>query len=158
MVKDFKEKEIIISFTKAFSKPTTKRAKSALKLLKDKVRKETRENTIKINNSVNEALWERGLFKAQRKIKLKIIKEKVGVRVYLPKDKIIEIKKETTKKEEKTKKPENAEEKDSKNTKDEETNTKKYDDKQKPEETNKKEAEKTKVKIEKTKENPVTKK
>lgn len=104
MVKEFKEKEITISFIKAFNKPTTKRAKSTLKILKDKVRKETREDIIKINNSVNQALWERGMFKAQRKIKLKIVKEKNGVRVYLPEDKIIETKKE---KKEDNKKTEN---------------------------------------------------
>jgi len=99
MVKEFKEKTITVNLSKAFEKPETKRAKGALKILIDKIRKETRAKNIKITNSVNEAIWGKGLFKSLRKITVKVVQEKDNVRVYLPEDKIVEEKKQTTKKE-----------------------------------------------------------
>lgn len=127
MVKEFKEKIITVNLSKAFEKPETKRAKSALKILNDKIRKETRAKIIKINNSVNEAIWEKGLFKSLRKIKVKIVQEKENIRVYLPEDKIeTKVKKEeqakTTKDEPKTKNEKPKEEKTSEDKK--ETKTK----------------------------------
>ena len=111
-----KEKTITINFRKVFEKPMTKRAKSALFVLKSAVKKETRKDNIKISNKVNEALWNRGLFKSLRKITVKIVIDK-DTRVYLPDEKIIqkeekqaktlkekvESKKEETNKETKTK-------------------------------------------------------
>ncbi len=99
MAKEFKEKTITVNLSKVFEKPETKRARGALKILKDKITKETRAKNIKINNSVNQAIWERGLFKSLRKITVKIIQEKDNIRVYLPEDKIVEEKKQVTKKE-----------------------------------------------------------
>ncbi len=98
MVKEFKEKKIIINLSKVFEKPDTKRARGALKILKDKIKKETRAKEIKISNQVNEALWEKGLFKSLRKIEIKVVQEKNGVRVYLPNEKITEEKTKETKK------------------------------------------------------------
>lgn len=99
MAKEFKEKTITVNLSKVFEKPETKRARGALKILKDKITKETRAKNIKINNSVNQAIWEKGLFKSLRKITVKIIQEKDNIRVYLPEDKIVEEKKQVTKKE-----------------------------------------------------------
>lgn len=100
MVKDFKEKIMTVRFTKVFEKPATKRAKSALHILKKAIKKETRAEQIKLTNKVNETLWKRGLFKSIRQITIKVVKEKEGVRAYLPDEKIIvekEKKKETPK-------------------------------------------------------------
>ena len=88
MVKEFKEKTITINLRKVFTKPVTKRAKSALYAVKQAVKKETREENIKLSNLVNEFLWEKGLYKSQRRITVKVVKEKDGVRVYLPDEKI----------------------------------------------------------------------
>jgi ribosomal protein L31E len=89
MAKDFKEKTITVNLTKVFDKPVTKRAKSALFALKNAIRKETRIDNIKISNGVNEAIWDRGLYHTPRKITVKLVKEKTGVRAYLPDEKII---------------------------------------------------------------------
>jgi len=88
MVKEYKEKIITVNLRKVFDKPVTKRAKSALFVIKEAVRKETRAENIKISNLVNETVWERGLFKAPRKITVKVIPGKDGVNVYLPDEKV----------------------------------------------------------------------
>ena len=99
MVKEFKEKIITVNLTKAFDKPVTKRAKSSLYILKKGVTKETRIDSIKISNKVNEFLWEKGLFKSKRKITVKLVKNKEGIDVYLPDEKVI-VKTEAKKKKE----------------------------------------------------------
>jgi ribosomal protein L31E len=117
MAKEFKEKTITVNLTKAFNKPTTKRAKSALFILKNGIRKETRIDNVKISNGVNEAIWEKGLYHTPRKITVKLVTEKNDVRAYLPDEKVIveekkndkktvETKKETTQPKEETKKSE----------------------------------------------------
>ena len=73
MVKEFKEKTITINLRRAFAKPVTKRAKSALFAMKQAVKKETRAENIKVSNLVNETLWEKGLFKCPRKITVKVV-------------------------------------------------------------------------------------
>lgn len=100
MVKDFKEKEMTIGLGKIFEKPVTKRASSALKFIKDDVKKQTKAKDIKISNKVNEAIWEKGKFKGIRKISVKVVKDKEIARVYL-KDEKIEVKKENKKEEKK---------------------------------------------------------
>lgn len=87
MVKEFKEKIITINLRKAFDKPMTKRAKSALYILKQAVRKETKKDNIKISNQVNEELWQNGLFKSIRKITIKVIHDKEMIRVLMPNEK-----------------------------------------------------------------------
>jgi ribosomal protein L31E len=89
MAKDFKEKIITVNLRRAFEKPVTKRAKSALFVLKAAIRKETRIDNIKITNDVNEEIWQNGLFKSLRKITVKVVKEEGGVRVYMPKETVI---------------------------------------------------------------------
>jgi ribosomal protein L31E len=89
MVKEFKEKMITINLRRVFDKPSTKRAKSALFILKKAVRKETRMDNIKISNQVNEELWQNGLFKSIRKITVKVIPDKEFIRVLMPKEKFV---------------------------------------------------------------------
>jgi large subunit ribosomal protein L31e len=89
MVKEFKEKVITINLKKAFQKPVTKRAKAALAVLKNAIRKETRIDNIKISNGVNEELWQKGLFKTVRKITVKVVKEDKIIRAYMPDEKVI---------------------------------------------------------------------
>ena len=96
------EKTITVSFRKVFDKPVTKRATSALFVLKKAITKETRKKEIKISNKVNEAIWERGLFKSPRKITVKVVIDKIAF-IYLPDEEIPKAKddKKGVKKEEK---------------------------------------------------------
>ncbi|MCX6801439.1 MAG: hypothetical protein NTZ73_04595 [Candidatus Diapherotrites archaeon] len=94
MAKEFKEKTITVNLKKAFFKPTSKRAKSALFFVKEAVKKESRKKEVAISNGINESLWARGLYKIPRRIVVKIIAEKERAFVCLPNEKI-------TKKEEK---------------------------------------------------------
>jgi large subunit ribosomal protein L31e len=88
MAKEFKEKTITINLKKAFSKPTSKRAKSALFFVKEAVKKESRKKEIAVSNGINETLWARGLYKIPRRIVVKIIAEKERAFVCLPNEKI----------------------------------------------------------------------
>jgi ribosomal protein L31E len=101
MAQEFKEKKITVNLVKAFSKPRTKRAKSAMHFLEEAVKKETRLSKAKISNAVNETLWGRGLFNCPRSITVKIIADKDTARIYLPDEKVEEKKAKETKKEEK---------------------------------------------------------
>jgi ribosomal protein L31E len=81
-------------------------------ILRERVRKETRMDNIKLSNEVNQAIWQKGLFKTVRKLTIKAVKDKEYLRVYLPNEKV-ELKKETktSKKEELQEKLKKAQEK-----------------------------------------------
>ena len=81
------EKIITVGLRKVFDKPVTKRAKSALFVLKKAITKETRKKDIKISNKVNEAIWSRGLFKSPRRITVKVIIDE-DAKIYLPDEEI----------------------------------------------------------------------
>jgi ribosomal protein L31E len=87
MAKEFKEKTITVNLSEVYSKPATKRAINAKHKLKKAVTKETRLKELKISNKLNELLWEKGKYKAPRKLTIKIINEKnVGI-IMLPGEK-----------------------------------------------------------------------
>ncbi len=81
------EKIITVSFTKVFDKPVTKRATSSLFVLKKAITKETRKKEVKISNKVNEAIWEKGLFKSPRRITVKVVVDKDAY-AYMPDEEI----------------------------------------------------------------------
>jgi len=118
MAKEFKEKIITINLRKAFNKPETKRAKAALYLVKQAVKKETRKTEFRVSNAVNEKVWSRGLKKSLRHITVKVIPDKEIARIYLPEEKVEEKKKaEKGKKAEiKKEEPKAAEKKETKTT------------------------------------------
>lgn len=87
MAQEFKEKTIIVNLSKAFNKPTTKRAVSAKNMLKKAVVKETRMKDIKLSNGINEAIWARGRYNAPRRITIKVVADKETARVMLPTEK-----------------------------------------------------------------------
>jgi len=98
MAKPYTEKKITINLSKVFNKPVTKRAKSAVFLVRSKVRKETRAEDVLLSNKVNEALWAKGMKSSPRKLSVKVINDKGAANVYLPDEKV-ELKKEDKKKE-----------------------------------------------------------
>jgi large subunit ribosomal protein L31e len=132
MVKEFKEKTITINLRKVFEKPVTKRARSALFVVKQAIKKETRAENIKISNLVNETIWEKGKYKPPRKITVKVVLVKDGVNVYLPTEKV---QTKETKKEQKSKE----------NIKDTQTNTKVEEQKSEVEKDTNKKTPKTKT-------------
>jgi len=87
MAKEFKEKTITINLSKVFLKPTTKRVIGAKHVICEGVKKETRLKEFKISNKLNELLWSRGRYMAQRKITVKVVKDKDIARIMLPEEK-----------------------------------------------------------------------
>ncbi|MEM2715689.1 MAG: 50S ribosomal protein L31e, partial [Candidatus Thermoplasmatota archaeon] len=73
-----------------------KRAKISVREIKEFLKKHTKNNNIKIDNSVNELIWERGIKNPPGKIRLKVIKVDDVIWAYTPEAeiKIEEIKKE----------------------------------------------------------------
>ncbi len=98
MAKEYKEKKITVNLTKVFDKPSTKRAKAAVFLLRKLVTKETRAKEVLLSNQINEELWQYGRGGSPRKISVKVVNDKGKARVYMPDEKI-ELKKEEVKKE-----------------------------------------------------------
>lgn len=103
------EKVFNIPLREAFEKPRTKRAKIALKIVKDFLIKHMKTKNVKIGKSINENIWERGIQKPPRKIRIHAVKENdvvyaelLGVEIKTPSKE--EIKKKEEKKKEKEKK------------------------------------------------------
>jgi len=101
------EKVFNIPLREAFEKPRTKRAKIALKIIKDFLVKHMKTENIKIGKSINNAVWKKGIQKPPRKIRIHAIKEEnvaytelLGVEIKTP------TKEELLKKEEKKKEKE----------------------------------------------------
>ncbi|MBC7081156.1 MAG: 50S ribosomal protein L31e [Thermoplasmatales archaeon] len=97
--------------TKNFSR--AKRAKIAMKEIREFLKKHTKNDNIKIDKSVNEVVWERGIKNPPSKIRLKVVKVDDTVWAYTPETeiKIEEIEKKKEKKEKKEEKEEKEEEK-----------------------------------------------
>jgi large subunit ribosomal protein L31e len=58
--------------------PRTIRSPKAVRLVREFLKKHMKSEDIKIDNSVNEKIWERGIQKVQPKIKVKATKEEDG--------------------------------------------------------------------------------
>ncbi|MDT7885769.1 MAG: 50S ribosomal protein L31e [Thermoproteota archaeon] len=67
------ERIMTINLRDAKKAPLYKRSKKAVKLLKELVKRFTKQKEIWISQEVNEAIWKRGIKKPPRKIKVKII-------------------------------------------------------------------------------------
>ncbi len=64
-----------IPLREVFNSPRTRRANKAVKIVKDFIKKHTKAEEVKLDSSVNEALWMRGIRKPPRRIKVKVTKE-----------------------------------------------------------------------------------
>ncbi|MDD3984874.1 MAG: 50S ribosomal protein L31e [Methanobacterium sp.] len=58
--------------------PRTIRSPKAIRLVREFLKKHMKSDDIKIDTSVNEKIWERGIQKVPPKIKVKAIKEEDG--------------------------------------------------------------------------------
>jgi len=72
-----KEKEFTytIPLREAFNVPVTKRANKAVKIVRNFLSRHTKASEIKIDSSINEVLWSRGIKKPPRRVKVRVVKE-----------------------------------------------------------------------------------
>lgn len=73
----------IIPLRKAFRKARTKRAKYAMKLIREFLERRLKSKNIKIGKHLNEKIWERGMEKPPRRVKVKVSKVNEEYRVEL---------------------------------------------------------------------------
>ena len=78
------EKIYTIPLLRAKMAPRTKRAKKAVRLVKEFLAKHTKAEVIKIDKSINEAIWARGLRKVPSKIRVKAVKIEDEIWAYTP--------------------------------------------------------------------------
>jgi len=72
-----KEKEFTytIPLREALNVPVTKRANKAVKIVRNFLSRHTKASEIKIDSSINEVLWSRGIKKPPRRVKVRVVKE-----------------------------------------------------------------------------------
>jgi large subunit ribosomal protein L31e len=103
MVDEKIERLYTINLSKAYEHPRTKRTPRAVSILRDFIVKHLKRESsqVKISDALNKFLWKRSIQKPPRAVKVKVISDKDVVRVYLHDEKIEEVKKPETVKEEK---------------------------------------------------------
>ncbi len=69
------ENVYIIPFRKAFKKPRTKRADSAIQIIKDFIMRHMKVTEVRIGKHLNEFIWSRGREKIPRRVKVKSFTE-----------------------------------------------------------------------------------
>ncbi len=69
------EKIYTIPLRKAFTVPKTRRASTATKTVKAYLADKLKLPDVKLDSSVNEALWSKGMSKPPRSIKIKVTEE-----------------------------------------------------------------------------------
>ncbi|MBM4240438.1 MAG: 50S ribosomal protein L31e [Euryarchaeota archaeon] len=72
------ERVFIIPLRKVKNVPRTVRAPRAIRYIKEFIKKHMKADEIKIDASLNEKIWERGIQKIPPKIKVKATKEEDG--------------------------------------------------------------------------------
>ncbi|AXV37914.1 MAG: 50S ribosomal protein L31e [Methanobacterium sp. BRmetb2] len=72
------EKIYVIPLRKVKNVPRTIRAPRAIRQIKEFIQKHMKSDEIKLDASVNEKIWERGIQKIPPKIKVKAVKEEDG--------------------------------------------------------------------------------
>ncbi|MDI6819046.1 MAG: 50S ribosomal protein L31e [Methanothermobacter thermautotrophicus] len=73
------ERIYVIPLRKAKNVPRTIRAPKAVKIVREFLMKHMKADTIKLDESINEKLWERGIQKIPPRIKVKAVKDEDGV-------------------------------------------------------------------------------
>ena len=99
MVEEKNDRLITVNMSKAYKKPTSKRARTAINLLRKIVARNMKadEEMVAISNSVNNAIVA-GKYKTPlRSLKVKVIMEEGRINVVLPDEKIEKISKEEKK-------------------------------------------------------------
>ncbi|MEM4347318.1 MAG: 50S ribosomal protein L31e [Candidatus Altiarchaeota archaeon] len=69
------ERVYMVPLGNAFQTPKTRRARKAINMIREFLKRHTKTENIKIDASLNEKIWERGIKKPPRRIKVKVIKK-----------------------------------------------------------------------------------
>ncbi|OYT54560.1 MAG: 50S ribosomal protein L31e [Candidatus Altiarchaeales archaeon ex4484_2] len=77
------EKLYTIPLRDAFSSPRTKRTKKAVNVVRNYLKKHTKVDDVKIDTSLNEFLWEKGIRKPPRRVKVRVVEEDGMMVAYL---------------------------------------------------------------------------
>ncbi|RLE66410.1 MAG: 50S ribosomal protein L31e [Thermoprotei archaeon] len=88
------EREYVIPLRKVYEVPRKKRAKVAVRVVKEFVLKHVKPDDVYISNKVNEKIWEHSVEKPPRRIKVIVRKVEIGeggeklsiARVFLPEE------------------------------------------------------------------------
>lgn len=69
------ERVYTIPLREAFDVPRTRRSNKAVKVVREFLEQHTKATEVKLDATVNEAIWNKGREKPPRKIKVKVVKE-----------------------------------------------------------------------------------
>jgi len=69
------ERTYTIPLREVFDAPVPRRANKAVKVIRKYLEKHMKTDDVRLDASLNEALWERGREKPPRKVKVKAVKE-----------------------------------------------------------------------------------
>jgi large subunit ribosomal protein L31e len=78
------ERVYTIPFRRVWATPRGKRTPHASRMLRDFARRHMKSDDVKISSEVNEELWDRGIKKPPRQIKVRIVKDKEGKVIVYP--------------------------------------------------------------------------
>ncbi len=76
------EKIMTFSLKDAWKSPRTRRTRTAVKVLRDQIKRHVKKQEVKIDKTLNEVLWSRGIQKPPRKIKVKLVISETKVTAY----------------------------------------------------------------------------
>jgi large subunit ribosomal protein L31e len=80
------ERVYTIPLRRAWIAPIKKRTPRAIKIIREYLKKHMKSDTVSISSEVNKKVWDRGIEKPPRKIKIRATKDEEGVvRAYLVK-------------------------------------------------------------------------
>ena len=69
------ERVYIIPLRKAKRKPRSRRANAAIRIIKEFLQRHMKAENIKLDNQLNEFIWERGIHKIPPRVKIKASKK-----------------------------------------------------------------------------------
>lgn len=76
------EKTYVIPLRNAYKAPRTKRAKRAVNIVRNFLAKHLKTDEVILSENLNQRLWENGLQKPPRKVKVNVIEEDSGLVAY----------------------------------------------------------------------------
>jgi large subunit ribosomal protein L31e len=77
------ERVYIIPLRKAKKKPRSRRASAGVKIIREYLVRHMKSEDVKLDNSLNEKIWERGIHHTPSKVKVRAIKSEGVVRASL---------------------------------------------------------------------------
>lgn len=76
------ERLYVVPLRDAYRAPLTKRAKVAIRIVREFVTRHTKSGVVKVAPEVNELIWSRGIKRPPRKLRVRVVvREEEGVKV-----------------------------------------------------------------------------